>query len=670
MTKAIVTLTSTLLALAVASCNMVSPTPTARLNADAGADVPIPVNGSVTLNATAEGGVRPFYYRWSLEVQPDGAEVDLGDQATQQSITINALTVEGRYVFRVRITDSTGESSASFVTVNVGGDLPISISGAEPVAVVGEPQSLSVSIDADTTGLDSRSIQWEVMSGEADVSASTSFDTEVTVTSEDTARLRASVTGDFGGEERYGVADVVIAGVRDLTPQVVIENTGAVSGDVVLELFAENAPKTVANFLRYVDENFYNGIVWHRVVDGFVIQGGGYEVADGELIRKEATHPPVVSEANNGKSNVRGTVAMALRGTDANSGDTQFFVNLDDNSANLDSGPPPFTVFARVVDGMDIVDEIAALEVGDGPNGLTDVPVDNVIMSDVHRAVDEIPTDDTNTNGNTNTNGLDDIITIGVRAADPIVVVGDSTELTVRTADSNQFAGASYEWEVVDGAADLPEIHNPSPEITINEAATIHARLTITGFIEGNKRTGVGDVYVVGVADATPRVALENSGAVNGEMIIELATAAAPNTCANFLRYVDAGFYDGIVWHRAVEDFVIQTGAYERVDGQLVEKDGVRPPVPGEAPNNLSNVRATVAMALRGSDPDSGDSQFFINVTDNTSLDDTPFTVFGRVVEGMSLVDEIANLPVRSEGILDDVPVDDVVITSVRRLDE
>ncbi len=162
-------------------------------------------------------------------------------------------------------------------------------------------------------------------------------------------------------------------------------------GDIVLELKSDVAPNSVANFLQYVDEGHYNGTVFHRVVSEFVIQGGGFETlgesADPRLRELEA-RDAILSEANNGCSNLRGTVAFALRGQNANSATDQFFINLDDNSSNLDTGPPPFTVFAEVVEGMDVVDQIAAVETGSAnveiANGQTtsfsDVPADDVVI--------------------------------------------------------------------------------------------------------------------------------------------------------------------------------------------------------------------------------------------------------------------------------------------------
>jgi peptidyl-prolyl cis-trans isomerase A (cyclophilin A)/peptidyl-prolyl cis-trans isomerase B (cyclophilin B) len=160
-------------------------------------------------------------------------------------------------------------------------------------------------------------------------------------------------------------------------------------GDIILKMLTADAPITVANFLRYVDDGDYNNTVFHRVIDGFVIQGGGFESLgerNSPRLLERQPRSPISSEANNGHSNTRGTVAMALRGQDANSGTNQFFINLDDNT-NLDTGPPPFTVFAEVVMGMDVVDEIAGVATdsftvttNQGETSFSDVPVEDVTV--------------------------------------------------------------------------------------------------------------------------------------------------------------------------------------------------------------------------------------------------------------------------------------------------
>ena len=160
-------------------------------------------------------------------------------------------------------------------------------------------------------------------------------------------------------------------------------------GSITVELDRENAPLTVSNFLRYVDDGFYDGTIFHRVIADFVIQGGGYD-EDLELLD---TRPPILSEADNGLSNVRGTIGMAYSpdgGPD--SGASQFFINVMDN-LHLDYDNPNTdavddgnknTVFGEVIYGMDVVDEIAEVETGT-QDGMSDVPVENVFLRRVER---------------------------------------------------------------------------------------------------------------------------------------------------------------------------------------------------------------------------------------------------------------------------------------------
>jgi cyclophilin family peptidyl-prolyl cis-trans isomerase len=156
------------------------------------------------------------------------------------------------------------------------------------------------------------------------------------------------------------------------------------AGDITLELYADKSPKSVANFLRYVHEGFYAGTVFHRVIPGYLIQGGLYTAE----LQPRRTHSPVPSEADNGLSNLRGTVAVA-RGADPNSGTSQFFINLVDdrrldyvgNQSGLTWG---YTVFAKVIKGMDVVDKIAALPThAQGPFA-ADVPSPLVVIESVN----------------------------------------------------------------------------------------------------------------------------------------------------------------------------------------------------------------------------------------------------------------------------------------------
>ena len=151
-------------------------------------------------------------------------------------------------------------------------------------------------------------------------------------------------------------------------------------GDFTIELFDKEAPESVANFTRYIDDGFFDGTIFHRIVPGFVIQGGGFT----EDMTQKKTKPPVKNEADNGLKNKRGTLSMA-RTNDINSATSQFFVNLKDNDfLDHSRGNFGYAVFAKVTEGMDVVDKIAAVETG-RKRGMDDVPVEAVTMKSVKR---------------------------------------------------------------------------------------------------------------------------------------------------------------------------------------------------------------------------------------------------------------------------------------------
>jgi peptidyl-prolyl cis-trans isomerase A (cyclophilin A) len=151
-------------------------------------------------------------------------------------------------------------------------------------------------------------------------------------------------------------------------------------GGFTIELYDEDAPLSVANFLRYVDEGFYDGTIFHRIVPGFVIQGGGLT---SDFAQKK-NHPPVKNEAANGVRNQRGTLSMA-RTDEIHSATSQFFVNLADNDF-LDQRPGQYgyAVFGQVTDGMDVVDRIAKVPTG-RRKGFTDAPTEDVIITTARR---------------------------------------------------------------------------------------------------------------------------------------------------------------------------------------------------------------------------------------------------------------------------------------------
>jgi cyclophilin family peptidyl-prolyl cis-trans isomerase len=171
-----------------------------------------------------------------------------------------------------------------------------------------------------------------------------------------------------------------LAGAVRAEPVRVLMQTS--KGDITLELDADKAPETVKNFLQYVDEGFYDGTIFHRVIKNFMIQGGGFTPA----MSQKKTHDPVKNEAGNGLKNARGTIAMA-RTSDPHSATAQFFINLKDNAFLDHPGQDGwgYTVFGKVTGGMDVVDAIAAVPTG-ARGGHRDVPTESVAILSVKRA--------------------------------------------------------------------------------------------------------------------------------------------------------------------------------------------------------------------------------------------------------------------------------------------
>ena len=149
-------------------------------------------------------------------------------------------------------------------------------------------------------------------------------------------------------------------------------------GTFSIELNADKAPLTVANFLSYVESGFYEQVIFHRVIDGFMIQGGGFDTD----MRQKSTQPPIKNEANNGLPNEKYTLAMA-RTPDPDSASAQFFINVANNQFLNHTAPTSqgwgYCVFGKVVEGMEVVDKIAKVSTG-SKKGHQDVPLENVII--------------------------------------------------------------------------------------------------------------------------------------------------------------------------------------------------------------------------------------------------------------------------------------------------
>jgi len=171
-------------------------------------------------------------------------------------------------------------------------------------------------------------------------------------------------------------------------PQVLLHTS---QGDITLELYPDKAPKSVANFLQYVRDGFYDGTLLHRAIGGYLVQGGLYT----RNLQPKRTRPAIASEADNGLSNLRGTIAVA-RGADPNSGTAQFFFNLVDNRrldyvGNQSGLTWGYAVFGKVIKGMDVIDKVAALPTRALGPFAGDVPDPLVLIEEAHVIGEEAP---------------------------------------------------------------------------------------------------------------------------------------------------------------------------------------------------------------------------------------------------------------------------------------
>lgn len=153
-------------------------------------------------------------------------------------------------------------------------------------------------------------------------------------------------------------------------------------GNITIELAPDQAPKTVENFLQYVNDGFYKNTIFHRVISNFMVQGGGFDLN----FNKKETREPVANEANNGLKNEIGTIAMA-RTSDPHSATAQFFINVADNTFLNYSAPNPreygYTVFGKVIDGMEIISKIASMPTGSGGPFPRDVPNEQIVIRNI-----------------------------------------------------------------------------------------------------------------------------------------------------------------------------------------------------------------------------------------------------------------------------------------------
>lgn len=194
--------------------------------------------------------------------------------------------------------------------------------------------------------------------------------------------MRSLLIAAFTAVFILGISGVAMSKSTPKNPVIVFETT---AGNITVELDAKNAPKTTENFMKYVNEGFFDGKIFHRVIPNFMIQGGGYDVH----FHQDETHDPIANEADNGLKNKRGTIAMA-RTSDPNSATAQFFINTVDNEflnfRSKDMNGWGYAVFGKVTAGMDVVDKISASPTDTAltPYGpMQDVPVQQIVITKV-----------------------------------------------------------------------------------------------------------------------------------------------------------------------------------------------------------------------------------------------------------------------------------------------
>ena len=346
---------------------------------------------TATATADVEGGAISYYW---AQIAGPGIRI-YGASRANASFQAPSLSSDQTLRFLVTTTNERGDAGRAEVDVLVNLDPNYGAeegdSGSGPVARAGVDRTVAGGTDFTLDGSNSRgddlTYQWRQTAGE-------------TAEIEDADTVRATVTApayNADGQDPLEFelevldrldrrdTDRVTITLREPTAEDETEPYPRVRivtsmGDILVELDRENAPISVNNFLNYVDDEFYDNTIFHRVIADFVIQGGGF---DADLEQKE-TEDPITNESDNGLKNSRGTIAMA-RTSDADSATSQFYINLVDNSSlNATGGADGYAVFGKVIDGMDVVDAIGEVAT-ESRDGFNDVPIDDVIIETIER---------------------------------------------------------------------------------------------------------------------------------------------------------------------------------------------------------------------------------------------------------------------------------------------
>jgi len=292
---------------------------------------------------------------------------DFGDGSDEeQGVSVSHLyAVPDNYTVTLTVRDTLGNTATSSQVVDVTGSEPF-VRSAD--AEIGEVDSIVSDVSIDGENFEDGAVATLVQGSNRIEATTTTFVSMTNLLA--TFDLNGAALGEYTIEVANpdGNTATLASGIRVVTPDRVRLTTSL--GEIVIDL-VEDAPITTENFLQYVEDDFYDGTIFHRVVPGFVVQGGGFLPG---MVPQEGLRDPIMNEFSPDRSNLRGTLAMAKLGGDPDSATSQFFFNLDDNSDNLDNQNGGFTVFAEVIEGLDIVDAIAAVEL----NG--EMPVEDVFL--------------------------------------------------------------------------------------------------------------------------------------------------------------------------------------------------------------------------------------------------------------------------------------------------
>jgi peptidyl-prolyl cis-trans isomerase B (cyclophilin B) len=351
----------------------------------------------VTLQATATPSVggAAVEYAW-LQTAGPGVQIQSADRATA-SFTAPSLLAERKLSFTVTTRDETGAVGRADVSVLVLADPQYGTTtspASGPVADAGADQTVvpddSVTLDGSKSTGSGLTYRWRQVSG-----------TVVTLSAVNAAQTQFVAPAFDPNSPNIVLFELAVtdASSRSMTDRVQVKvrnpafsdrmvELDTTLGKITLQLDPDKAPLSVANFLQYVDDGYYDGTIFHRVIPNFVIQGGGLLPG----LEQKKTRAAIVNEASNGLSNVRGTIAMA-RMEAPNSATSQFFINVANNVAggdglsDLDPGgvsPEGYAVFGSVTAGLDVVDAIAAVTTGT-QQSYSDVPVEDVVINSVTR---------------------------------------------------------------------------------------------------------------------------------------------------------------------------------------------------------------------------------------------------------------------------------------------